>query len=416
MPDNVLDRSGNSGALGPAARQLRVTYLIKQPLTERDFRRHGIGYFLERGHEVSVFDLSNLFHPDLTNDRTALAQDSRMSYQVIEQWSGLDKAVETLRKSSLVMLLVQGFGLSASVYRVLRRIAKSGTPYLIQYAPTYPGWQGSGTRNGEKKRNPVVWRWPRSPIDSFLTRTPPRFLGIPAAAFVIYSGRDRRRNNLLSPNSVEIRTHAYDYDIFQEMRGNDIAEKEQAVFIDQYLPFHHDHTEQGGISIDADAYYRNLNALFDRIERTLGLRVVIAAHPRADYSRQEPLFEGRITYSGNTPRLVLESRLVIAHYSIATAFAVMAKKPLLVVSSRNIYEALPRQREFCEGLARETGKHVRFIDQDTEIDPAAVMRVDDDLYEKFLSDYTANPDARAFSSWQIIERNIMDFLPETSVE
>jgi hypothetical protein len=393
--------------LAQIATRRRFTYMVKQPLMPRDFERYGIGHFLDRGDEVTVLDLSDVIHPDLPNDRSAIARDPRMMYRVLTGRDDLAAERHTIAASDLVMLFIQGFGLSRAVYRPLRMIAQAKVPYMIQCAPIYPGWQEAAA-NGT--RGPAdLWSWllRRAPIDSVLSRVPTGFLGLPAASFAIQTGGGpQRRNNLIGPATRTIATHVYDYDIFLRERAKAPAPRDRAVFIDQYFPFHHDHGERGGISIDATSYYRRLNGLFDAVERTLGLAVVIAAHPRARYAPADPLFQGREIVRGETARLVLESKLVIAHASVATAYAVMAEKPILLVTTRDLARSVPGHENFCRSLARELNRELMFIDDGVTLDKDRAMAVDAAAYRRFLATYAVHEGAADTPSWQMIEREI----------
>lgn len=59
---------------------------------------------------------------------------------------------------------------------------------------------------------------------------------------------------------------------------------EKESYMDFYrsiLPFHPDAKINGFLDIDPKGYYRNLNEFFNRLEQRNGMKVVIAAHPKA---------------------------------------------------------------------------------------------------------------------------------------
>ena len=81
--------------------------------------------------------------------------------------------------------------------------------------------------------------------------------------------------------------------------------------------------------IDPERYFSSLNVYFARLEAVLGIRVVIAAHPKANY--QATRFDGRTIIAGRTPELVRDADLVISHHSTSISYAVLAEKPIVFV-------------------------------------------------------------------------------------
>ena len=128
------------------------------------------------------------------------------------------------------------------------------------------------------------------------------------------------------------------------------------VFLDQNLPFHGDFAiQKRKVPASAGKYFPALRQFFDRLERELGLPVVIAAHPRAAYAQEgyagPDYFGGRRLVSGQTLPLIFDSALVLTHYSTAVNFAVMARRPLLLLTSDEL--------EGSEGhIIRSMGGHL----------------------------------------------------------
>jgi hypothetical protein len=71
-----------------------------------------------------------------------------------------------------------------------------------------------------------------------------------------------------------------------------------AVFLDINLPYHTDLKIVGWPTIEPHEYYASLNRFFDLLEERFGIKIVIAAHPKANYGRE--IFQGREIYCGMT--------------------------------------------------------------------------------------------------------------------
>ena len=121
-----------------------------------------------------------------------------------------------------------------------------------------------------------------------------------------------------------------------------ISPHDYAVFIDDALVHASDWELLGQEPpISSNDYFKQLNYFFSQIEKSQNVEVVIAGHPSVsnnpDYLSS---FEGRSVYFGDTPNLVVDCKFAIVHGSTATSFAVMCKKPILVVSSSTLDKSL----------------------------------------------------------------------------
>lgn len=110
-----------------------------------------------------------------------------------------------------------------------------------------------------------------------------------------------------------------------------------AVFLDIYLPYHPDLAIIKADRVDADPYYTALNRFFNTVEEQYDVKVVIAAHPKADYSSNP--FDGRLIVKAQTAELVMYSEFVIAHHSTSISFAVLFEKPLIFIYDNEMQRA-----------------------------------------------------------------------------
>jgi len=120
---------------------MRLLYLIKRPLVRRDYDRLGVGYFLSEGHQVSVLDLSGVIHPNLSMAGTDAPPHSNLIIHKVRNWKELRSLKPEIANSDLALLLIQSYGLARSNLPVLRLLAETKTPYLVQAPMVYPGWR-----------------------------------------------------------------------------------------------------------------------------------------------------------------------------------------------------------------------------------------------------------------------------------
>jgi hypothetical protein len=142
--------------------------------------------------------------------------------------------------------------------------------------------------------------------------------------------------NMYGNNINLVLAHTWDYDLFLKEEENPSSNTygDYAVFLDQIL---FNHPDAYGSRIQAknnylNVYYKTINKFFDKIERDLKLKVIIASHPRRN---EKGCFNGRMEVGSQTLQLVRHSKLVIAHYSLSIGFAVLYKKPIIFVADSN---------------------------------------------------------------------------------
>lgn len=143
-----------------------------------------------------------------------------------------------------------------------------------------------------------------------------------------------------SSGEFEIRSHAFDYDIYLKQKNQKIAIKngDYAVFLDSGIVEHPDSIRGIGKSAETDeSYYPAVRSFFDDFEKVTGLPVVIALHPRIVITKKlVRQYGGREVILKNTSSLVKSSKMVIAHNSTSINFAVLWRIPLLIITTTKI--------------------------------------------------------------------------------
>ena len=388
---------------------MNLLYLIKQPLTPRDWDRFGIGFMLEKGHLVTVLDMSDVIHPGLPNDRSEVVRDERVDVREIKSWDKFNQQRQTFQDSDLVIFLIQSYGLSRSTYRPLRMIAKTGVPYLILAPTLYPGWNIKTGAFSLSGRISDLWARLRNmdPLNSLISRLPPSWLGIVMASYIVNTSKvGSRPNSLAGPRTKAIKAHTNDYEIYLGELKRNPRTFERAVFLDQFLPYHVDFQELNADPVNDQEYFGGLKRLFERIENELGLEVVIAAHPRANYRNRQDVFGGRQVISGQTVHLIATSRLTIAHTSTAIGLAALFEKPVMILATQALYHRQVYDKYYYEAFAAELGTPVRFFDDPELVDLSNVYALNDDLYDCYRKTYFQCPGAAEKPFWEIVLDNI----------
>ena len=408
-----LDANRRSFSFGPGA---KVVFLVESALTERDFRRFGIGDILARGCDVTILDVAALVYPDVVQDRATARKHEHLGHRAVSTPAAWASELDTLRRADIVFCTVGSGFVSAGNLSVLRLLGRSGAPVLMISCNAQPHW-------GIPWHSPGLRGWIERlrrlrPADSIVSRLPRDWLGVPGCDFIVYGGRRSRTPNVfVGPETVAIDAHAMDYDVLREAHTRAQPKPRTAVFIDEYLPYHRDWaTQRVEPPMPAGSYRTLINGLFDRIETELDMRVVIAACPRGDYSDKPDFYGKREMIFGDTARAVAESDLAIAHGSTAINYAVMCNKPVMLALSKDIYRHLSSNRALYDALARELGTPLRWFDDPRTADLSNALAVDRAAYARFMADYVKLPATPDRPLWDIIAEAIERHgLPERRV-
>jgi hypothetical protein len=179
-----------------------------------------------------------------------------------------------------------------------------------------------------------------------------------------------------------------DYDRYKavSIESAQIADSPYAVFLDNYLPYHSDLALSGVKSLNPDEYYETLNNFFHLLECTYQLKVVVAAHPTANYS--SAVFNGREIIYGKTAELVKYSELVVAHHSTSISYAVLNKKPLVFVYTNEIKSLYEKNiYAYIQDFSEYLGSSCYNTNEVSASNQIQIKPVDDLRYESYKYDY-----------------------------
>ncbi|MCH5308507.1 MAG: hypothetical protein J1E58_01510 [Prevotella sp.] len=140
---------------------------------------------------------------------------------------------------------------------------------------------------------------------------------------------------LSSALGTEYRINHPDYEEF--IRHQNLESEERSpyiVYVDNYFPLHPEVLQRNPLfkaNDMAGVFYESLNNYFERIEKEFGCRVIIAAHPSADYSKNP--FGGRKIVYNKTCELIKDSQKVCMHTSNSLSYVIMYDKPVALLSN-----------------------------------------------------------------------------------
>ncbi len=174
----------------------------------------------------------------------------------------------------------------------------------------------------------------------------------------------------------------FNYERYLRVNEYDNNGREYCVFLDQFFPYHPDNIVDRKWNINAEKYFEEMNRIFEYIHDTYKLEIIVAAHPRGDYTGKPYAFSGVKIEYGKTSELVKSAKLVLAHFSTSISFAVMACKPVVILCT-------PEVARFEEAYCREYQQKFNYpmwrgIEDD---DRSYLFHIDEEKYQLFLKEY-----------------------------
>ena len=363
----------------------RIVIAVQLPFTEIDYPKFELERLLEHGFEIDIIDMSAVIYPAETFPRRTSPLPAGVAEIVITEGRELSKLGDVFDRARLIVCSVSSGHLNKSVLAPMRAISASRTPYMLIYRNPVPQIDRPIIRPtlGQRLRRLNV-------MNSIMNRLPLSALGVRVADFIILGGQASSIPMRLVGRSTR---KAWSY---AEARRNYLDEievrpsaptKKCAVYIDQYFAFHPDMAMVDRSQyVDPERIYPVLRAMFTRIEQELGLPVVIAAHPRADYSAMPEIFGDRDIVTGKTAELIRQCDLVVCFYSTAANFAVMFDKPMFIMKLPEL-QKIRSVSNAPDALAQVIGKTAVDISDPMSVDLPDVLHVNKEKYRWFIERY-----------------------------
>ncbi len=203
-----------------------------------------------------------------------------------------------------------------------------------------------------------------------------------------------------SKESKVVKINYFDYDTYllqKHITDRLVEDGPYCVFLDDHLVDDFDYQIIGIKGLTAETYYKELNNFFDLVEEKHKLKVVIAAHPKSNYIKNE--FRNRIVIKNKTNELVKDCDFVMAHYSSSVSYAVCHKKPVLFMSTEEMTER--PYYVFIRGLSEALGSKILNISNISDDQNIVVTNIDENKYDKYKYDFLTSKESETMLSREI---------------
>ena len=214
------------------------------------------------------------------------------------------------------------------------------------------------------------------------------------------------------PRSTKIvLANSSDFSTTIRLMKNETVASKGAIYLDTGFPgFPRDEIiEKTSETVRPEDWYPNLSKFFETVERSLGLKVSISAHPKHVGRDHQPLFGERETLGGQTAEVVSRCELVIATNSTAISYAIAFLKPLILVTSDKIQNSRDQYKSsLIQNISTDTGATIFNIDrQYSEQEFRAALVIDHEKYASYKQKYlTSRTDNKP--NYQVILEEIVN--------
>ena len=380
-----------------------IIILLETPLNQRDYNRFGIKILQENGFDVQIWDLTPFVCPEDCNTKlnNPVHLDIYTSFKCLDDFKA---AFFNLSQGYFIINLIAYQLRSLPVYKIL---SKKNLPYCVTMNNPLPATS--------HKKPSIFYRIKNSSFQQKLNfvflKIPYKWFGISPARLILAGGEASLDLNKypINKNSEVLWLHALDYDLYlDEVEKSENVNRNFAVFLDQYLPFHPDFNRSfSSPPVTPDKYYPLLCLFFDEMEKEVGITSVIAAHPRSRYEDHNKLFDEWSVVRGKTVELVRKSEIVLIHNSTAINFAVLFRKPMLFVTTDQLNEGWAGLT--IESMASYFGKKPINLDDSLPVEWSREFIVDNIVYSKYENDYIKKTDTRKEYFWQMFADHIKKY-------
>lgn len=403
---------------------IRVAILIGAPLTKQNYERIGVPYLIQH-FDVTVYDCTSWMGRLCSIEN----EDLSRGYQIVSIRNEVDLGDSLNRSRPQYAIDFIGFG--AYSLSMLRVLAEHNVRLIVQKTGALPAHgitlrvMGLMLNMWYKMARPVVpvvsTKVVASPsfsskdgifdkvVDMFrqrmrLTRvlreirTFPDYIGLIAG---------EKSNDLFTARSKPvIWIGSNDYHTFNKVKsGSDLRIASGTVgsfilFIDDCLFGAHDWAL---LSIPPPVteleYFPALQAFFEKIELEYGIPVVIAGHPNSENDDSYMTrMGGRGVVYGKTAALAIAASLVIIHGSTATSFAVLARKPIISLTSMELDRSSYGLNVRAISLA--LGSRLIFIDKPNSWSKGVLRAVvNEQKYHAYESGYLRSEHSNETEPW-----------------
>lgn len=368
--------------LGPIKRIITMT---NEWFTNEKYKRNCIDMIRDAGYETEIWNVNKVVFsaesiPDVPND----LYQGEVPVKNFESREELREELRKYRPDSLILNWYADWSATVDICEEKVRYCNMACAPMLadRYLEGLDEYYKKRTLfylirqlwveiNGSRrnKKQAIIKQWP--PIYNFAA-TPAEYTPV---------------CRLSSKNRMKF-IHHIDYDKYILDTDREPRDGGYILFIDEAWGIHPEEKSLGWTfsTTELSYYYELMKKLFIILENYYNKRVIIAAHPKAEYGKNE--FGNREIHQFQTYELIKNSSFVILHSSTVVDWVFLFDKPCLQVTygKMNQYmgSAINRFQSYCE---------LETFDLEKNNNPWDYLFYDKKIYQRYLHDFVVTDEA-----------------------
>lgn len=397
-----------------------IVFLTPRPINAYEESKWSFSYLRSQGFSIEVIDLAGLLNKG--RDFSGLVAQPLQGEFIhhISLYSEFEGLVKRFSSHSIFIdYLVAHSNVTLKEERIFRILKRLDAKYAFLSSGALPlpsVVSGSAGRKIDSLKGKLVkavsdpvllFNYMASKVILFLTR----HRVVYPLPQVIFGGNSEVLQRFIKARDIKkeevVPINSFDFDtsvLFARSLGNKLpGEEEICVFLDEAATHHSDFAILGTEPADSDVYFSSMNRFFDFVEKSTGLRVIIAAHPRSHYESMPDVFRGREVIKGKTVELVAKCKLVVMHMSTSLSYAVLYKKPVIPVKIPGMHLS-NQMNKMVDVFASAIGTSSVVISKDGILPSLLTRGCDTAKYAEYRDRYVKTVGADELPEWEIVAK------------
>ena len=195
------------------------------------------------------------------------------------------------------------------------------------------------------------------------------------------------------------KTHNVKYDEYLKYKDTESPLNFKYILFIDSATCYHPADYRDDANFDEAHHLSQLNSYFDIVEKETGLPVVISLHPCSVNHLTNESFHGRRCVYSQTSLYIQHAEFVISFFSTSLINVILAHKPSIIISSKEILSSKRRTQQECAFAFAEMCK----LKTDSLDNPMfSIPVVDEAKYTWFIDTYLVNRDREDCSNAQMV--------------
>lgn len=374
-----------------------IIFITIYPFNEDYALKYGFDIFKQRGYNVIIINVFEFIFSDDVKQSKAfpchLMSVNSVEQICVKSGDELEIRLQNIQGWKRAVLVVYPY------LQLLRILTKADVKYLRTFTNIQPPCSKNKTTYCRRLIR-ALKRFADNPIAFFSTtvlyRIPYSLLNLDYPEYVVFGSAVT--NYVAHPKTKVIYSHSFDYDRYlrnkDKIRPKYIPDKPYFVYI-PVMPWGgsggSDYAFLGLRSVISKKTFSSLiNTFMDFVEKETGKQVLIAAHPKSN--NDDNIYMHRKFLKNDSEQLIKYSEGVFCHYSGAIKFAVIHRKPMCFISTRQLKNDLYFQQNLYAYASRLKAR-VHYIDCLSDLEQLIsgnIFCIDSTAYNSYMQDYICN--------------------------